>query len=1279
MKKLLISTFLILFLISCGGKQTTQMKVSLGAVTGSTNFPGGLVIKGESLAGEKFSLKVPSNDKLIIEVPNGTWNFVALGWDGTEIFEGKSYCDVKTNVLLDGGDFNLNLLATTTNCNHPVFGNIADSNGSFLPLRFNSCMGIKKYIADGDVDEGIADVECNGYDGAPLPGDALSVKISMLDFALGQQAQAGQLGLSSQCYNLSEAQIDTNIKLPYGTSDVVMPYVIQAYPAQNCAGAPEKFLFPNGLSRPTPLNTGVAVVDSSNNKSVVLLHTDSCTGSMLTKTPFANGDPSTGTTRLICNKTHWEKINAEADNGESYQIGADINFGGSNTTIATTFKGSIHGMSYTLSNGDSPLFSTISSQENERTSLRNIEIDSFQIKIEDLGAVTQYDLGIIAKKVQSSGNASAEGVEFDRIIIKNSVIDFDDDSEANIGGMVGYIDLASTVPATNSHDYFSFRANMIDIDISSSSEDPDMSIGGIVGKVTHKQDSSGGVYFEFNSVGSKDKSTNPATINRVTLAASKGSVGGFVGSMKNAEIRRGNVAYLDITSTENTGGFVGKLSGNSSDWARIQSSSADVKYFAHATDSDAIGGIVGYVEDIDIDIDGTIGWLQIPNANKNYEVHDVGGIVGYAGYGATPNFEIKNSKGVVISVADGSNFGGIIGQFNNSGSISASTEPNIFSSVAVANIKEENSAPDQDPGNADNKFRGGIVGKAINLKSKFVIATILDVSGHSYLGGGYGQSDGSVLQESFIDGSKVVASSDSEAWMGGLIGHVKKANVNDFKDNKVVIDNLKAAGYDGSDCQTEGYCGKLVGNQEESNNNSVFNRNLVKVSLKNASDTSQTTLCGGDNCDEGQSEPISNTQQDETETACDNLGAPFDMSPGFDSICEPIFVTSWKAYGFDTVDGEPNFKSGGLAEPFIIDSPAKWNQIGDDLLLMNKTFKLTNNINFQNGNFNPIGSAQLAGNKFKGRIIPDGKKLLNINYDTDDHDDDYETAGGLFPIVKNARIGHWDDPLIIENLSLTATISNVGVIGRLDGYNNEIMIQVKNAAIKGESEATNAIGGLIGYINYGASARIQQSCFQGEIDAQSATGVGGFVGDVSSGANLSIENSFVNLDKLIGNQSVGGMVGKYQGSGYDNINIRESYVWIDKDGNQNGTSSDLEATRQTELNAAGLIGDASGASNINIEQTYVDILNANVDDTYFKSLIGGENFSANVVTGNVVLVNTNTDVDDNDISGVTDYISHQNMIDNVGDFETGDSGHDWAKDANGNLVLGWEIYGFNNY
>lgn len=1251
MKNILICTFLSLVLVSCAGKQTTEMKISFGAVTGSGNFPGGLIVMGESDAGEKFIQKVPSNDELIIEVPNGVWSFATFGWDGSEIFEGTSYCDVREDIQLNGGDFNLNLSATAVKCNHPVFGStVHPSTSDFLPLRFSSCMGIQNYIANGDVGPDVATMVCDGSDG-PLPGGAASVKVSLYEFALGTAATAGQTGLTSKCYDLTGPEVNTNIKLPFGASDVPMPYKIEAFPSASCGGTPEVYIFTNGLSVTPVDNRAVAVLDNTNHRSVVLLHTDSCTGSMLTNTPFANSPVTTGNTRLICNETQWNNISTELGNGESYQLGQDIDFEGSNTTISTDFKGEIQGGMFSLKNGDNPLFETIVSRDNERTSIRNITIDNFNITITS-GGSSSY--GIMANEMRSTGTADSEGIELDNIEIKsNSSISVNDvNYTGKLGGVIGVIDTDTNDPAST-QEYLSLRFVRSMANVTSTSTQATSSTGGLVGAITGSVTSNnGGISLEFNSVGFKEENQeNPTRIN----VYGGYDVGGLVGYLNNAEIRDGNFAFVNMKGTNHIGGLIGRAYKQT----RVNNSFADVYFTPEAVSSD-LGGAIGQLNnDSELHMDGVVGVLKTPETTS-FKVDYVGGLVGYATYSVGPTMSIKNSKGYIETSTDGQSYGGIFGNFNGQ-----SGSATVESSVAIANIST------QTADSSLNTNRGGIAGRAKYLTAKDMVVQIGAIIGHQSIGGGFGTSESATIENTdivalLLESDRTGANNN----IGGVVGYVNTTGTTTLNDIKADITNISLSGKATANCATDS-CGLVIG--KNSQTTMTAERVISVVTAITDNNSPLTPIGAGANWTDGTH--YNNVFDDDAIVEdCTTAGAKFEWDAG-NSICNLVMRNIWKDFGseVDTETGLTNYFSGGGLEPLLIEDENDWNDIQDKAILMSKTFKLTNDIDFQNGTFNPIGSAQSAGNKFKGRILPDGNKIMNITYTTASGSG--ETAGGLFPKIESARIGHWDDPLVIENLSLDGTLSNVGVIGQAEGH-SEVMIQVKNGSITTDAGTTIGVGGIVGYI-WNGNVRVSDSSYEGSIDAPDAEGVGGIVGDMSDSGGIEIEKTSVKLKKIIGENSVGGFVGTSNDS--NKVNISNSYVWFDINGDQNGSNDDVVVNAVSAQKVASLVGNANAtaATKLNIKNVYADISNAQVDSNMVSLVQGGAFGQTNINLSSTVIVDPN-DISDSPISNTVTHYDTQALLQGNSNFNTSDDRSDWVVDTNGRLVLRWEVHGFDH-
>ena len=179
---------------------------------------------------------------------------------------------------------------------------------------------------------------------------------------------------------------------------------------------------------------------------------------------------------------------------------------------------------------------------------------------------------------------------------------------------------------------------------------------------------------------------------------------------------------------------------------------------------------------------------------------------------------------------------------------------------------------------------------------------------------------------------------------------------------------------------------------------------------------------------------------------------------------------------------------------------------------------------------------------------------------------------------------------------------------------------------------------------------------------------------------MNIESSFVDIKKIHGRQHVGGLIGNADSAG--SVNISKSYVWIDKNGDQNPGENDIHASLGSNEAVASFVGNAGNIAVgfLQMEKSYADVINATVDDSKFKSIVsegGAVVNTSNININNVVSIGLNSGYN-GQVSGVFYYNSHQEMIDNVGDFEYGDGGSDWALNPSGNLVLGWQEHGFHN-
>lgn len=213
--------------------------------------------------------------------------------------------------------------------------------------------------------------------------------------------------------------------------------------------------------------------------------------------------------------------------------------------------------------------------------------------------------------------------------------------------------------------------------------------------------------------------------------------------------------------------------------------------------------------------------------------------------------------------------------------------------------------------------------------------------------------------------------------------------------------------------------------------------------------------------------------------------------------------------------------SGTSVDPYII-------KTGGQLLLMkdysDKSFKLDNNINLNNHNWQPF--------EFNGILDGDGHTIMNlyVNRTTDNQ--------GLFSVIENATVSN----IIISGVKINAGSNNS--IGALAGdfqygeITNCSVILRSDSKILGKSN----VGGLVGSMGNGyADSKKISNCSVSNDGVKNILGeanVGGILGFMREGYHGQIEKcSFVGGIK--GTSKVGGIVGYEQ---YGELNLYDCFV-----------------------------------------------------------------------------------------------------------------------------------------
>lgn len=133
----------LLGLISCSQKSVTptEFKLTMGAIAAQGALEpysgGGAMVFGKELNSNKAFGKVLTDSNLSQEVPNGTWKFYAIAWEGDGVngdFTGKPRCAESATVDLTGAEVSVSLNLSNAHC---------DSNS------FHGGQGVITYDPDG--------------------------------------------------------------------------------------------------------------------------------------------------------------------------------------------------------------------------------------------------------------------------------------------------------------------------------------------------------------------------------------------------------------------------------------------------------------------------------------------------------------------------------------------------------------------------------------------------------------------------------------------------------------------------------------------------------------------------------------------------------------------------------------------------------------------------------------------------------------------------------------------------------------------------------------------------------------------------------------------------------------------------------------------------------------------------------------------------------------------------------------------------------------------------
>jgi hypothetical protein len=1128
MKSLFLVFFTIMFIGCSQQSAQTKAKISLGAAT--ANYPGELYVLGKKSTGEMFSYKLSTEEKDVF-LPNGSWTFMALGWTGSAPFTGELKC-AKENYNLSGSDVEISLSLSVANCADGLFGapEFKDQINGFKAFEFHACNGIKQKFLEDPAEMQNAYAAKSFGDCADHPGLAKSFRVALFDFdpnvnpnSVKKNEQLSEC--SSNISNIDFPYTPSAVRLPnFDVNFYKFPVKVLAYPDNNCAGSPEEKFFVNGLAQPHPQFEVFSIVEEGIRK--LFFDVDNCRAPFNSNTPFANGYTATGV-NIICSPAQLFAIdnNSGAYMGDNFALGKNIdldgffeNDGNDDQQIyhndATPFSGSLEGNGYKISNytstvpnsGKGGLFRRVSDVE-----IENVILEEFTVSAG----------GTLLSSGALIGEMVSDGLKETRIDVTLKGSNILAANSPCIGGVIGFI----SANGNSADDFIYINAkvegiynNNVLVSGTGNYISGKNKVGSIIGCAV------------VDIVGNNDMFIVESSTIKDTFLTAASEVGGIIGSTNYLEAKKNsiNIDFM-INPLSTFDASYGGIAGVSTKF-RSYDNWLNVSFFV---DNDAspnnvnitsLGGVVGSSEYAIINGDYVAEMLVTQNGAE--EINWLGGIAGFLNTGT--GHSITNTSVNMTSVSNGGSQGGIVGFITGPG--------NIEGNIARGLIGQT------DPNDGVNMARGGIVGNA----NGGVIAkniSYMDVYANSIVGGVVGENAQAMILNVYAKGT-VTTTGGQQA--GGLVGHIANN----------ALAELRHSIFDGDLVSTGSctYCNYLVGwNQNSScqadisgliattDATATVNGSSVSKVIANMIGDSGSTCVSGNAWTLGAAKDIfitTPTCSASTDSSTNNLYCmhanylnSFMGDSGDSFKAKLIFVLDLLAVS-PVVGGEiQNVGSG--PSPILIDSVAKWNSIAGKNSLMSKTFKLTADLDFNNGSFTPFGGdiTNIPGvapeaTPFNGNLIANGKKLKKITMTVTTNSKDIGVIrrlgnnGSQFP-----NIGSSDDPLVIEDLTIdlsTDDVTNAGAIGRIQG--GIASVQVKNGLITGVGAGVNSsVGGIAGELNGG---HIINSFFQGEIDVSGYGSVGGLAGYVT-GSNVRIMNSYSQLTNLIAAVEVGGIVGYF--------------------------------------------------------------------------------------------------------------------------------------------------------
>lgn len=632
---------LLLLCLSCAGKKegktTAHFGLKIAAVIDSSAGAGGVMLYGQGADGQgAFGKYIPAGSPdLVLDLPNGNWQFMVLAWAGPLAFDGVVRC-AKAQATLDGQAVSVPLTLNNTNCNDAIFGGTYFNGSEYQfasDVDMGSCRDISSITANDSTNMNKC-VRANGN-----IGHAWSFQVVMKEYAnladtpvpvAGQEIVSDcmiQDPAPSASFNTAfmtghvpvgapGSPFETRVRAFYGSTDCGV---------SNAAGFKE-FIFPNGLHASIP---GTVSYPGSNTLRLFLQVGDGdvCSGERLSRAPYAAGMGTLDFPNIICTASQWNNINANYDaNGlgnaqtQIFLLGSNIDFGygtfapiGNDLTTAdetTPFTGRLYGNNHRIGGiwldesetNDVGIFRQLGSG----AEVRDLYVDPIMLDCDTVGTNCS-NFGAIAGET-----TGAPTITIDNVKVYGEIYAY-----GSLGGVVG-LNTSSNLTISNAH---------VSMDIRGKGENN----GGILGE----NDAAATINLTTSSAHGKIRALE------FPGAPADANAGGIIGNADGA----GTISKVSfrgyVSGYRNVGGLIGFFDGLTLTDAYSQ---AVVESTNHSGNDANVGGAIGNMLSGSMDRVIIPDGIQISRTNSfslssatGENLATTGGLVGAHGGGSCGN------------------------------------------------------------------------------------------------------------------------------------------------------------------------------------------------------------------------------------------------------------------------------------------------------------------------------------------------------------------------------------------------------------------------------------------------------------------------------------------------------------------------------------------------------------------------------------------------------------------------------------------------------------------